>query len=236
MTECIKVLLVEDEPILAAIVKESLEKRGFTISVAANGIEGWRKFKEEKPDVCVIDVMMPKKDGYALVKDIRLVDEQTPLIFLTARTQHDDVIKGLELGADDYLKKPFSMEELILRLKSLVRRRLTKSDLIDLSAIALGKFTFLPQRQELVFDSNIFSLSLRETDLLLLLCLHTNTLLDRKTALLKLWGEDTVFNARSMDVYITRLRKFLKGDSSLEIVNSRGQGYILRHLTADPNL
>jgi DNA-binding response OmpR family regulator len=234
MTESIKVLLVEDEPILAAIVKESLEKRGFTIAVAANGVEGWSKFKEEKPDVCVIDVMMPKKDGFSLVKDIRLVDEQTPLIFLTARTQTEDVIKGLELGADDYLKKPFSMEELILRLKSLVRRRLVKSSVIDLSAITLGKFTFLPQRRELVFESDVMSLSLRETDLLVLLCLHKNTLLDRKTALLKLWGEDHVFNARSMDVYITRLRKFLKVDNSLEIVNSRGQGYILRHSTADP--
>jgi two-component system response regulator TrcR len=234
MTESIKVLLVEDEPILAAIVKESLEKRGFTIAVAANGVEGWSTFKEEKPDVCVIDVMMPKKDGFSLVKDIRLVDEQTPLIFLTARTQTEDVIKGLELGADDYLKKPFSMEELISRLKSLVRRRLVKSSVIDLSAITLGKFTFLPQRRELVFESDVMSLSLRETDLLLLLCLHKNTLLDRKTALLKLWGEDHVFNARSMDVYITRLRKFLKVDNSLEIVNSRGQGYILRHSTADP--
>ncbi|MET3501305.1 DNA-binding response OmpR family regulator [Mucilaginibacter rubeus] len=233
MTGPIKVLLVEDEPTLAAIVKESLEKRGFSIVIASNGVEGWAKFKADKPDVGVIDVMMPKKDGFSLVKDIRLSDEQIPLMFLTARTQSEDVIRGLELGADDYLKKPFSMEELILRLRSLVRRRLVTTNVSDLSVIELGKFKFYPQRQELVSDSRAMPLSLRETDLLLLLCLNKNALLDRKTALIKLWGEDNIFNARSMDVYITRLRKFLKSDGSLEIVNSRGQGYILRHLPAD---
>lgn len=229
--EFIKVLLVEDEPTLAAIVKESLEKRGFNITVAYNGVEGWSKFNEDKPDVCVIDIMMPKKDGFSLVKDIRIIDEQIPLIFLTARTQNDDVIKGLELGADDYLKKPFSMEELILRLKSLVRRCLARLTDINMSKITLGIFTFHPHRQKLTFQGKIMSLSLRETDLLLLLAQHKNALLDRRTALIKLWGEDNVFNARSMDVYITRLRKFLKDDTSLEIVNNRGRGYILRELT-----
>ncbi|NCD72433.1 response regulator transcription factor [Mucilaginibacter agri] len=227
MTENIQVLLVEDESVLAAIVKESLEKRGFHISIANNGVEGWGMFKAMKPDVCVIDVMMPRKDGFSLVADIRLVDDEVPLIFLTARTQTEDVLKGLELGADDYLKKPFSMEELILRLKALVRRRVEKVPVLVAKEFLIGEFLFYPQQQELHYKSKIFGLSQREADLLLLLLQNKNQLLDRRIALTKLWGEDTPFTARSMDVYITRLRKFFKESSVVDIVNSRGQGYSL---------
>lgn len=230
--EVIKVLLVEDEPILAAIVKESLEKRGFAISIAVNGVEGWSKYKAEKPEICVIDVMMPRKDGFSLVKDIRVVDEEIPLIFLTARTQNEDVIKGLEFGADDYLKKPFSMEELILRLKALLRRRVGKTSAVKVTEIAFGAYRLLPQQQQLWHKEKLMQLSQREADLLLMLLQHKNELLDRRQALIRLWGEDNVFNARSMDVYITRLRKFLKDDPSFEIVNSRKQGYILRQSPA----
>ena len=224
--EAISVLLVEDEPVLAAIVKESLEKRGFRISIAGNGVEGWAMFRADKPDVCVIDVMMPRKDGFSLVTDIRLVDEQTPVIFLTARTQAEDVLKGLELGADDYLKKPFLMEELILRLMALVRRRIT-TPALPKTEVTAGSFTFYPQSQELASAQETFELSQREADLLLLLIQHKNSLLDRRTALVKLWGEDSAFTARSMDVYITRLRKYFREDPAIEIVNSRGQGYSL---------
>lgn len=227
--EKIKVLLVEDEPVLASIIKESLETRGFEISIAVNGVDGWGRFKLEKPDVCVVDIMLPRKSGFSLVTDIRLIDQQVPIIFLTARTQTEDVLKGLETGADDYMKKPFSMEELILRLKALVRRSAQKQQLPSgpSVAVSLGKFFFDHQRLELRDDTGIYALSQREADLLRLLIQHKNDLLPRSTALIKLWKEDSPFSARSMDVYITRLRKFLKKDPSVEIINTRGQGYSL---------
>lgn len=225
--EKITVLLVEDEPVLASIIKESLEKRGFILNVASNGVEGWQMFKAMRPDVCVIDVMMPRKDGFSLTADIRSIDEDIPLIFLTARTQTEDVLKGLELGADDYMKKPFSMEELILRLKALVRRRVSKPAEAQEQHLSIGQFLFRHQYLELINGSAVSYLSQREADLLLLLAQHKNQLLDRKLALVKLWGEDTPFTARSMDVYITRLRKFFKADPSIEIINTRGYGYSL---------
>lgn len=225
--ENIRVLLVEDEEILASIIKESLEKRGFTIELAKNGVEGWTKYKTFRPDVCVIDIMMPRKDGFSLTQEIRVVDEEIPVIMLTARTQTEDVLRGFEVGADDYMKKPFSMEELISRLKALVRRKITQTADAQPRNMQIGKFTFRHQYLELMNGAIISTVSQREADLLLLLVQHKNVLLDRKLALIRLWGEDTPFTARSMDVYITRLRKLLREDASLEIINSRGQGYSL---------
>ncbi|WP_276485611.1 response regulator transcription factor [Paraflavitalea pollutisoli] len=225
--ENIRVLLVEDEQILASILKESLEKRGFVVEIAKNGVEGWQLYKTFRPDVCVIDVMMPRKDGFALVEEIRVVDEHIPLIMLTARTQNEDVLKGFELGADDYMKKPFSMEELILRLKALVRRKVSQSADATPQQMTLGRFLFRHQYLELADGANVSTLSQREADLLLLLLQHKNQLLDRKLALIRLWGEDNPFTARSMDVYVTRLRKLLKEDTTIEIINTRGQGYSL---------
>jgi len=226
--EKIDVLLVEDEPVLAGIVKESLEKRGFVLHVARNGVEGWTMFKTVKPDVCVIDIMMPRKDGFTLVSEIRVIDDQVPIIFLSARTQTEDVLKGLEIGADDYMKKPFSMEELILRLKVLVRRKSSGSASAVTPEMQIGNYRFRHQYQELLFGSKATFLSQREADLLLLLAQHKNVLLERRLALIKIWGEDNYFNARSMDVYITRLRKHFKGETAVEIVNVRGQGYLLK--------
>lgn len=225
----IKVLFVEDEPVLASIVRESLETRGFAIAIATNGVEGWSMFNLNKPDVCVVDVMMPRKDGFSLVQDIRRVDELVPVIFLTARTQTEDVLKGLEIGADDYMKKPFSMEELILRLKALVRRKSINNKMLhDMpEEISIGNCSFSYQKLEFYCHKQLFNLSQREADLLQLLVQYKNQLLERKTALMKLWGDDSPFNARSMDVYITRLRKFIKEDSTLEIINIRGYGYKL---------
>jgi two-component system response regulator TrcR len=225
--ENIRVLLVEDEAILAAIIKESLEKRGFILEVAKNGVDGWQLFKTFRPDVCVIDVMMPRKDGFALTAEIRVVDEDIPLILLTARTQTEDVLKGFELGADDYMKKPFSMEELILRLKALVRRKVSQSPETQPKSMEVGRFIFRHQYLELANGSTISNLSHREADLLLMLVQQKNQLLDRKLALIRLWGEDNPFTARSMDVYITRLRKLFKDDPSIEIINTRGHGYSL---------
>lgn len=225
--ENIRVLLVEDEQILAAIIKESLEKRGFILEVAKNGVEGWEMFKTFRPDVCAIDIMMPRKDGFSLIAEIRVVDEDIPLIALTARTQAEDVVKGFELGVDDYMKKPFSMEELILRLKALVRRKVGKTGEARPANIQVGRFTFRHQYLELSNGTQVQTLSQREADLLLLLVQQKNQLLDRKLALIKLWGEDNALTARSMDVYITRLRKFFREDASVEIINTRGHGYSL---------
>jgi two-component system response regulator TrcR len=224
----VKILLIEDEPVLAMLIKETLETQGFEISIGANGMEGWSLFKSKKPDLCIVDVFMPKKDGFSLVEDIRRVDQLTPIIFLTARTQTEDVLKGLEIGADDYMKKPFSMEELILRIKSLLRRANTQGDAeSNKKTVAIGTYQFNYQRLTLSRDEVIYHLTQREADLLNMLVTNKNRLLERKAALLKLWGDDNGFNARSMDVYITRLRKFLVKDSSVEIQNVRGYGYKL---------
>jgi two-component system response regulator TrcR len=223
----INLLLVEDEPVLATIIKESLESRGFQVRIAVNGIEGWSLFRLEKPDICVIDVMLPKKDGFTLVKDIRTVNLRVPIIFLTARTQTEDVLKGLEIGADDYMKKPFSMEELVLRVKGLLKRNEADKIPVSGSEVSLGKLLFNYQRLVLSTEGKEVTLSQREGELLNLLIKNKNGLLDRRTALLQLWGEDSRFNARSMDVYITRLRKFLKDEHGIEIQSVRGQGYKL---------
>lgn len=225
--ENIKVLLVEDEPILSAIIKESLEKRGFDVHTAQNGVDGWQLFKTIHPDVCILDVMMPRKDGFTLTEDIRTLNEDVPIIILTARTQTEDVLKGLGIGADDYMKKPFSMEELILRLKALVRRQISKPADGQEKKIQVGKFIFRHQYLELSNGANISYLSQREADLLLMLLQHKNGLLERKLALIRLWGEENPFTARSMDVYITRLRKLFREDDSIEIINTRGHGYSL---------
>jgi len=225
--ENIKVLLVEDEPILSSIIKESLEKRGFEVHIAQNGVEGWQLFKSVHPDVCILDVMMPRKDGFTLTEEIRTLDADVPIIILTARTQTEDVLKGLGMGADDYMKKPFSMEELVLRLKALVRRQINKPIDGQEKKIQIGEFIFRHQYLELSRGANISTLSQREADLLLMLLQYKNGLLERKLALIRLWGEENPFTARSMDVYITRLRKLFRDDDSIEIINTRGHGYSL---------
>jgi two-component system, OmpR family, response regulator TrcR len=226
----VRVLLVEDETVLAMVIRETLTPMGFEITIAANGVEGWSLFRSTRPDICVVDIMMPRKDGLSLVADIRQVDALIPIIFLTAKTQTADVLKGFETGADDYMKKPFSMEELIYRLKSQLRRRTPALSAAGAGAAApevLGRFQFDHQRLELSMDGSAVSLSQREADLLALLMKHKNNLLERRAALLKIWRDDNVYNARSMDVYITRLRKYLQADPRVEILNVRGQGYKL---------
>ena len=230
----IKVMLVEDEAILASVIKEALETRDFEITIAANGVEGWSLFNNKKPDLCVVDVMMPRKDGFSLVQDIRKVDEMIPIIFLTAKTQTEDVLKGFEVGGDDYMKKPFSMEELVVRLRSLIRRKLPaeSSGLSNTQKITtVGAYNFSISRLEISYCGQITCISQREAELLDLLLQHKNNILDRRTALLKIWGDDNVFNARSMDVYITRLRKYFLKDEQVEIQNIRGFGYkLIEHI------
>jgi len=229
MINKINVLLVEDEPVLAAIIKEILETHEFIVHIAVDGMDGWDQFRELKPDICIIDVILPRKDGFSLVSEIRQVDEKVPVIFLTARSEPEDVIRGFEMGADDYIKKPFSMEELVLRLKSIVQRR---SNLLGVRFCSsgekkIGRYLFNYQKMVLCSENEVIQLSQREADLLRLLSDAKNDLLERKTALVKLWGKDDPFSARSMDVYITRIRKYFRHDTSVEIVNIRGKGYSL---------
>lgn len=225
--EKIKLLLVEDQAILAQVTRETLQTRGFDILIAYNGIEGWSLYNSFTPDICVVDIMMPHKDGLSLVADIRKVNEDIPIIFLTAKTQTADVIGGLEIGADDYMKKPFSMEELILRVKRLVRTASKQAVIQQEIPTTIGDYSFNYARQELCYCDQVINLSQREAHLLQMLLENKNALLVRKDALLKIWGEDNFFNARSMDVYITRLRKYLQHGASIQILNVRGKGYKL---------
>ena len=215
---------------MASLVKETLDTRGFRITVAENGVEGWSFFNNIKPDVCVVDVMLPRKDGFSLVADIRRVDPLVPIIFLTAKTQTADVIRGFEVGGDDYMKKPFSVEELIVRLNSLYRRMEVSSagnNVNHSDRMTIGSFEFNYQGLWLMRDNMTTPLSQRETELMKMLVDNKNKLLDRKSALLKIWGDDNTFNARSMDVYISRLRKHFVNDPSVQILNIRGYGYKL---------
>ena len=220
----IKIILAEDEPSLAQIVKESLETRDFEVFLANNGEEALQLYKKESPDVLVLDVMMPKKDGFSVAKEIRLENKNVPIIFLTAKSQVKDVLEGFSHGGNDYLKKPFSMEELIVRIQSLINRNEIKNEQKD---IQIGAYRFNQIKQTLYFNDTATLLTHRESELLFLLTKHKNEISDRAYILKKLWGDDDFFNARSMDVFITKLRKKLKNDESIQIVNVRGYGYKL---------
>ena len=228
--EKIKVLLVEDEEVLSMVVRETLERRGFDIRTAVNGVAGWSHFNHQRPDICILDIMMPRKDGLSLLADIRLVEPDLPVILLTAKVQTEDVLHGLEMGADDYMKKPFSMEELILRISRLTRRRIQQvvpgGVHLD-TGCRIGAYFFDPVRLELACGDLLFNLSQREAEVLALLAGVKNRVLDKQTALVKIWGADTIFNSRTMDVYVTRLRKYLSHDASVGIINIRGKGYKL---------
>lgn len=222
-----KVLLVEDETMLARIVKESLEVRGFRVAHALNGQQGWQMYRRIDPDILVLDVMMPKMDGFSLVAEIRKRDPHTPVIFLTAKSQTTDVVRGFELGGNDYLKKPFSIEELIVRIKAQLRRQQPAPPSPEEEIFRLGAYHFDPLRQSLRHPEEERELSHRESELLRALCRRKNQVLERSQVLKALWGEDTFFNARSMDVFISKLRRYLERDTRVKIVNIRGVGYKL---------
>ncbi|MCF6401835.1 response regulator transcription factor [Chitinophaga filiformis] len=224
-----KVLLIEDEWQLGQIVKDSLEMRGFEMLYAADGKEGLRLYEEHKPDVVVLDIMMPNMDGFTVTTEIRRQDKTTPIIFLTAKSQTTDVVKGFELGGNDYLKKPFSMDELIVRIKALLQRFKETPAASDAGAdvIQIGQYMFNYTKQTLTRNNNTEFLSHREAEILRRLSENLNQVMERKTVLLDLWGDDSFFNARSMDVFITKLRRYLKDDPRVQIVNIRGVGYKL---------
>lgn len=224
MNRVINVLLAEDEPSLGMIVKESLESRNFQVTHVQDGLEAFQEFKKSTPDVLVLDVMMPKKDGFTLAKEIREENPAIPIIFLTAKSQAKDVVEGFQHGGNDYLKKPFSMEELIVRIEALLDRVQLKN---NLEQLVLGDYVFNHTKQTLTHNLDQIQLTHRESELLYHLYLKRNEILDRGFILKKLWGNDDFFNARSMDVFISKLRKKLQKDANIQIINVRGFGYKL---------
>lgn len=223
-----RILLVEDDPNLGQILKEYLDLKGFNTQLCRDGEEGAKAFKDHQFDLCIFDIMLPKKDGFSLAKEIKVADKQTPIIFLTAKSMTQDAIEGFKIGADDYITKPFSMEELLMRIKAILRRsgnhQKTKP---DKQVFNIGKFTFDYDVHELIDGDQTLKLTSKEAELLKLFCLNINETLDRSTALKIIWQDDSYFNARSMDVYITKLRKYLKSDPGLEILTVRGTGFKL---------
>ena len=226
MSENIDILLVEDEPDLVLIIRNTLTGQGFNVRTAMDGEEGLRKFYSEKPDVLVADVMMPKMDGFTMVRQIRQTDQQTPVLFLTARSAIDDVVEGFELGANDYLKKPFGMMELIVRLRSLAGRRQVQTAPAP-QTYRIGEFIFHPDILRLEYAGTSEELSPREAKILELLCASKGETLYTKPLLLEIWGDDDFFNSRSLQVFISRLRRRLEPDPRIRIVNVRGEGYKL---------
>lgn len=223
----IKILLVEDEVMLARIVKDSLEVRGFHVTHALNGRQALQLYRDLAPDILVLDVMMPQLDGFSVAREIRRSDRRTPILFLTAKSQTADVVAGFELGGNDYLKKPFSMEELIVRIQAQLRRQHEAPEAPAEERYELGNYLFDPARQSLSHPGGERLLSHRESELLRRLCRHRNQVLERGEVLRELWGDDHFFNARSMDVFITKLRRYLEDDPAVKIVNVRGVGYKL---------
>jgi DNA-binding response OmpR family regulator len=220
-----KVFYVEDEVFLARIVKESLESRGFEVIMEGDGAKAIDLFKKSQPDICVLDIMLPNKDGFTIADEVRELNEDIPIIFLTAKTQTEDVVKGFTLGGNDYVRKPFSMEELIVRIQNLLRLRTDEPKKIIGDSVKMGKYNFQLNRQVLSNGKEDRKLSFRESELLKLLYENRDKIIDRKDILNLLWGNDSFFNSRNLDVYITKLRSYLRDDPSLEIITIKGIGY-----------
>lgn len=226
MDEKLRILLCEDDENLGMLLREYLQAKGYEAELCPDGEEGAKAFARDKFDICVLDVMMPKKDGFTLAQEIRHANAEIPIIFLTAKTLKDDILEGFKIGADDYITKPFSMEELVLRVEAILRRVRGKKNK-ERTMYKLGRFTFDTQKQLLTIDGKQTKLTTKENELLALLCAHRNEVLQRDFALKAIWVDDNYFNARSMDVYITKLRKHLKDDDDIEIINIHGKGYKL---------
>lgn len=226
MEENIKIMLCEDDENLGMLLREYLQAKGFSAELFPDGEAGYRAFMKQKYDICILDVMMPKKDGFTLAQEIRAANGDVPIIFLTAKQLKEDILEGFKIGADDYITKPFSMEELVFRVEAILRRVRGKKNK-ESSVYKLGNFTFDTQKQLLSIGEKQTKLTTKENELLALLCSHANEILQRDFALKTIWIDDNYFNARSMDVYITKLRKHLKDDPQIEIINIHGKGYKL---------
>ena len=221
-----RILLCEDDDNLGMLLREYLQAKGYDTELCTDGEAGYNAFVKEKIDLCVFDVMMPLKDGFTLAREIREINEEMPIIFLTAKTLKEDILEGFKIGADDYLTKPFSMEELTFRIEAILRRVKGKKNR-ERTTYKLGSFMFDTQKQTLTRGETVTKLTTKECELLSLLCAHANEILQRDFALKTIWIDDNYFNARSMDVYITKLRKHLKDDENVEIINIHGKGYKL---------
>lgn len=221
----IKVLYVEDEVFLGKIVKETLESRGFEVVMETDGANVVRVFEDAQPDICILDVMLPNRNGFELAEDIRKLNEDMPIIFLTAKTQTEDVVRGFKLGGNDYIRKPFSMEELIVRIENALRVKQATEITISGDSLVIGHYQFHLNRQVLSIGSQEKKLSYREAELLKYLWQHRNDVIDRRELLNHIWGNDSFFNSRNLDVYITKLRGYLKDDTAVEILTIKGVGY-----------
>ena len=226
MDEKLRILLCEDDENLGMLLREYLQAKGYNADLFADGESGYKAFLKGKYDICVLDIMMPKKDGFQLAQEIRTINSEVPVIFLTAKALKEDILEGFKIGADDYITKPFSMEELVFRVEAILRRVRGKKNK-ESTVYHIGRFTFDTQKQLLVIGDKQTKLTTKENELLALLCSHANEILQRDFALKTIWIDDNYFNARSMDVYITKLRKHLKDDDQIEIINIHGKGYKL---------
>lgn len=221
-----KIFLVEDDANFGMVLKSYLEIHGFYVEWVDDGGRAFARYQEDNYDICILDVMLPKKDGFTIAKEIRMVNESIPLIFLTAKVLKEDVLKGFDVGADDYVTKPFDSDVLLHKIKAILKRNKIKEQ-VDQNEFQIGKYVFNYKLRTIYLGDEETKMSPREAELLKMLCQAENNLLQRKKALLAIWGDDNYFNTRSMDVYITKLRKYLKSDSRIEIVNIHGSGYRL---------
>jgi DNA-binding response OmpR family regulator len=221
----IKILYVEDEVFLGKIVKETLESRGFEVVMETDGADVLRCFEDEQPDICVLDVMLPNRSGFEIAEDIRKINTDIPILFLTAKTQTDDLVYGFKVGGNDYIRKPFSMEELIVRIENALRVKKELPLALTGETISLGIFEFQVNKQILKKGVLEKKLSYRESELIKYLYLNSNSIIDRRELLNHIWGNDSFFNSRNLDVYITKIRSYLKDDPKLEILTIKGVGY-----------
>jgi len=222
-----QILLVEDDLNLGTLLKEYLSVKGFEVTHAFNGEEGYERFKEKKFDICMLDIMMPKMDGFTLAKKIRAADKQIPFLFLTAKSMLDDKLEGFKIGADDYVTKPFSMEELIMRINAILARAKNQNANYHVDEFSIGTYKFNCNKRVLTRKDKLQKLTSRECELLRLLCMNENEILERTEALTRIWKNDNYFTSRSMDVYITKLRSYLKEDDNVELINVHGTGFKL---------
>lgn len=227
--EAKKILLVEDDPNFGSVLRDYLVINDFEVTLAKNGMEGFEKYKKGSFDLCILDVMMPYKDGYTLAREIREKNQDIPIIFLTAKTLKEDVLKGYKVGADDYLNKPFDSEVLLMKIKAILQRKSSESvPDSNVFEFQIGKFHLNSKLRFLSFENDEpVKLSPKESELLKMLALHVNDLMPRELALTKIWRDDNYFTSRSMDVYIAKLRKYLKKDERVEILNIHGEGFRL---------
>ena len=226
MENKLHILLCEDEESLGMLVREYLQAKGYDAELCLDGEAGYKAFVKGEYDMCLLDVMMPKMDGFTLARELRMINAEVPIMFLTAKNLKDDILEGFKLGADDYLTKPFSMDELVYRMEAILRRVKARNKQMAVR-YQLGRFVFDTQRQLLTIGEKSTKLTTKESELLTMLCTHMNDVLERDLALKTIWIDDNYFNARSMDVYITKLRKHLKDDPNVEINNVHGKGYRL---------